>query len=468
MMKINLEFTDYLSIVPEIIVLVTASIVLLCSVFSKRKNLLLWISVIGLFFAFFATKNLENGQFFYEMLKMNVELMIPLKLTLFMGILGVLVAYNSFIEHPKRVGEVLSLILFSVLGMMLMIRANDLLIVFLGVELLSIGFYVLAGAFRKDVLSNEAAVKYLVLGAVSTAFLLMGIALIYGIAGSTNFPQIASFVQGEMSTSPIFWLSGIFLLAGLGFKIALVPFHFWSPDVYQGAPTAITAWMASVPKIAGFIVLFEIFVNVFRSKLPFFGVSQDFLLQAVALLTMIIGNFSALRQTDLKRMLAYSSIAHAGYIFVAIIIGNAANGAMNFYIFVYPLMNFAAFLFLLIWKGNNTEIKQFTGLGRKHAGIGIAMSVVLFSLAGFPPFAGFIAKYGIFVSAIQHEYYLLTIVGILTSFVSVYYYLNVVVTLFMKDESTVEFEIDAKSNAWLFGLLAISLVVLGVVPSLIY
>jgi len=467
MIQINLEFTDYLSIFPELIVLATASIVLLWSVFFGQKKTLLWISVIGLFLALWLVKYLENGQFFYEMLKMENGLFIPLKLTIFMGMLGVVVAYNAFIVQSERVGEVLSLILFSILGMMLMIRANDLLILFLGVELISIGFYVLAGAFRKNELSNEAAVKYLVLGAVSTAFLLMGIALIYGVAGSTNFPQIASLVQGEMNTSPIFWLSGIFLLAGLGFKIALVPFHFWSPDVYQGAPTAITAWMASVPKIAGFVALFEIFVNVFHHKLPFFGVSENFLLQMIALLTMIIGNFSALRQTDLKRMFAYSSIAHAGYIFIAIIIGNAANQAMNFYIFVYPLMNFAAFLFLLIWKGNETEIKQFAGLGRKHAGIGIAMSIVLFSLAGFPPFAGFIAKYGIFLAAIQQKYYLLTIIGILTSFVSVYYYLNVVVTLFMKDESAVQFEQDAKSNAWLFGLLSVSLVVLGVAPSLI-
>ncbi len=327
------------------------------------------------------------------------------------------------------------LILFSSAGMILMVQSINLIMVFLALEIFSLGIYVLVGITKDKKVAVEASLKYLLLGAFAAAFFLYGLTYIYGATGTLNLIQIANDVASGRVTSNLYLSLGASLvLCGLGFKIALVPFHMWTPDVYEGAPTPITAYMAVGVKAAAFAV----FIRIFGHSLPKFMFDWNVLLWILAVLTMSVGNICALLQDSVKRMLAYSSIAHAGYLFVAIVAGSKYSyGAILYYLLVYTFMNLGAFgvvIYVENLLGQKENIDSFKGLGFKRPVIGLCMAVFLCSLMGLPPTGGFFAKFLVFSSAIKAGYVWLVIIAVLNSALAAYYYLRVLITMYTREE----------------------------------
>jgi NADH-quinone oxidoreductase subunit N len=335
-------------------------------------------------------------------------------------------------------GEYYSLLLLASSGMSLMAASGDLVLTFLGLEILSMATYVLAGFKRADARGNEAALKYFLLGSFASAFLLYGIALIYGSTATTNYALIrqVTALQGEVPATLRVGLG--LLLVGFGFKVAIVPFHAWAPDVYEGAPTPVTAFMTVGPKAAGFAAL----VRVLVEALPALERDWTALLWVSSLATMVVGNVVALLQTNVKRLLAYSAIAHAGYILVGLVAHNRTGlQGVLFYLLVYTIMNLGAFSIILSFsrKGDSrVNLADYAGLGRRDPVAAAVLSVCLISLAGLPPMAGFTAKLYLFSAAIRDGYVGLAIVGVLTSVVSVFYYFRLMVVMYMQEPAAAD------------------------------
>jgi NADH-quinone oxidoreductase subunit N len=371
-------------------------------------------------------------------------------------------------EYKKNYGEYYALMLFSAVGMMLMAAGGNLVTIFLGLEILSIPIYILAGLFREDVKSNEAALKYLLLGGFSSAFLLFGIAMLYGGTGTFSLPELAKLIQAGGMNALTYLGLGL-LIVGFGFKISLAPFHMWTPDVYEGAPTSITAFMSVGTKAAAFAAFLRILLIVF----PSVKMEWDMLLWVVAVATMTIGNLTALAQTNIKRMLAYSSIAHAGYILVGVIAGNELGAiGILYYLLAYTLMNLGAFGVIILVsrkKDNYLNIYDYSGLGFQYPGLAAVMSVFMFALVGMPPTAGFIGKFYIFSAAVQAGYIWLVIIGVINSLISVYYYLRITVIMYMKpaEADLGPVETTAMVNATLV-LSALAVLLLGIFPGTIF
>ncbi|MEW5940453.1 MAG: NADH-quinone oxidoreductase subunit N, partial [Chloroflexota bacterium] len=358
-------------------------------------------------------------------------------LQLVCGLLGIALAYAYIKRTGIERGEYYALLLFSIVGMMLMAQANDLMIVFIALELLSLPLYVLAAFNRTRAESEEAGIKYFLLGAFSTGFVLYGIVLVYGATGSTNLAKIFELASAS-PPSLLLTIGAALILVGFGFKVAAVPFHMWTPDVYQGAPTAVTGFMSSGAKIAGFAALLRVFSVAF----PSLAADMTGVLWGLAALTMIIGNLLAISQTDIKRMLAYSSIAHAGYILMAFVpYGNAEVAPVSiaaglFYLIAYALTNFGAWAVVISLEGNDgtgLQISDYAGLFWRKRGLAVAMTVFMLSLIGFPPTIGMVGKFYLFRAVIDGGFPGLAIVGVLTSLVSAYYYLRVVVNMYMRE-----------------------------------
>jgi len=331
-------------------------------------------------------------------------------------------------------GEYYALLMFGVLGMMVMTSSHHFVTIFIGLEVMSLSIYVLCGLLRGNLSSVEAALKYFLLGAFATAFLLYGMAMIYGSTGLVDVAELKKFFLMKQPFSATMFIIGLgFLIVGFGFKIASVPFHMWTPDVYQGAPTSITAYMATGVKAAAFGALIRVFFTAF---VPFqFGWSE--IIWVLAVLTMCVGNITALVQRDIKRMLAYSSIAHAGYILVAFITGDRTlASSMLYYLMAYSFMNIGAFTVVIVLqkKGeNNSDLDSYAGLGTRHPFVALCMSIFLLSLAGVPPLAGFMGKFYVFSTAVKAQYYWLAIIGFLNSVVAAYYYLRVMMYMYFRE-----------------------------------
>lgn len=334
-------------------------------------------------------------------------------------------------------GEFFSMLFFSTMGMVVVVSALDFISLFIGIELMSLAIYVLVAFRRRDMFANEAALKYFLIGAFAIGFFLYGVSLIYGLTGSTSFQVIAAAVaEKELVTHPVFLLAIALILAGLGFKVSAVPFHMWTPDAYQGAPTPITGFMATAVKAASFAALLRLFSMCFMANQDnWMGV-----IMVLAVVTMTVGNIVALVQRNIKRMLAYSSIAHAGYILVGVAALSSNNttaaSAIMFYVTVYAFMTLGAFaLVSAIEKKGVTrglEEPDYAGLGLSHPFLGFCMAVFMFSMAGIPPTGGFFAKYYIFGAAVSEGLVGLVILGVLNSALSLYYYLRVIVVLYMQ------------------------------------
>lgn len=355
-------------------------------------------------------------------------------------LVGTLLVILMTVDYARRerihMAEYYFLLLMATVGMMLMAQSTNLVMIFLGLELLSIAVYILAGFDRTRKRSVEAALKYFLLGAFSTGFFLYGIALIYGATGSMDLTAIAAggtdAVTGSAAAGGTLFVAGIvLLLVGFAFKVAVVPFHMWSPDVYEGAPTSVTAFMAAGVKAGGFAA----FVRVFLSTFDAYADEWVPLLTTIAVATMVVGNLAAIAQSNLKRLLAYSSVAHAGYLLVALVSHNALGASsFLFYLLAYTFMTLGAFgVVIALGRRDepNEEMADLSGLGSRHPFLAAAMAVFMFSLAGIPPTAGFIGKFYIFSAAVEAGFGWLAVVMVLASVISVYYYLKVTVAMYM-------------------------------------
>ncbi|HXS81943.1 MAG TPA: NADH-quinone oxidoreductase subunit N, partial [Methylomirabilota bacterium] len=351
------------------------------------------------------------------------------------GVVSVLFAWHY--NKRTRIGqpEFYSLLLTAVMGMVVMAASNDLITIFLGLELMSLSLYVMVG-FRRNLLeSNEAALKYFLLGAFASAFLLYGIALLYGATGTTNLQRIGDFLgDTPLGRQPLILMGSLLVFTGFLFKVAAVPFHMWTPDAYQGAPTSVTGFMSAGAKAAGFAALLRILMRA----LPSLQHDWQPLLAVVAMLTMTVGNVTALLQNNVKRMLAYSSIAHAGYILVALAAGGPdGSAAAVFYLAVYSFMNLGAFALLTMMGRGSDEpvlVSDLAGLGFRQPLAGLALTLFMVSLGGIPPTAGFMGKVVVFGAAVKAGLiWPLVVVGVLNSVISVFYYLRITVALYMRE-----------------------------------
>ena len=350
---------------------------------------------------------------------------------------------NFIIDNKLDKFEYPIIILLSVLGMFFMVSANDLILFYLGLELQSLSLYILASIDRDNLRSTESGIKYFVLSALSSGLLLYGCSLLYGFTGSTNFELIASQLNRE-NTGAIFAM--VFILVGLAFKISAVPFHMWTPDVYEGAPTSITSYFAVVPKVAGLALLIK-FMNV-----PFSNILLEWqtIIIFLSIASMILGAVAAMIQKNSKRLLAYSSIGHIGYALAGVATGAIAGyQSAIVYISIYVIMNIGAFslLYLLKKDGQYKEnINDLSGISKKHPLLAISLLIILFSLAGVPPLGGFFAKFYVFVAVLEKEMYALAIIGLLTTVMSAFYYLKIIKTIYF-DDSLVTFELSQNRTA---------------------
>ena len=458
-------------LMPELVITLTLLIVLVFDLFdSISKSILGWMTIVGSGIALWVSIQMHQagtvGTQFNEMFKVdNFSLFFNI-IFLVSTILVTLISMSYLGRDDRKQGPYYLLILLATLGMMLMAAGNELIIVFLGLELMSLSLYVLAGYFRESPASSEAGMKYLLLGAFASAFFLYGIALIYGGAGTTNVPAIAEAITAP-NKSPLL-LAGMFLLiVGFGFKVAIVPFHQWAPDVYEGAPTTIAAFISAGPKAAGFAA----FLRIFMEALPSLQVEWSGVVIVLAMLTMTVGNVIAIAQTNIKRMLAYSSIAHAGYVLIGLAAANndGISSAM-LYLLVYCVMNIGAFGAVILAKtedGESLMISDYAGLGLRKPLLAMFMTIMLLSLAGFPPTAGFVGKFYIFKSAVQAGHIWLVIVGAINTAISAFYYLRVVVTMYMREPEE-ELPFTSYPSTLVVGLIiaAIGVLLIGILPSL--
>src|SRR5262252_200302 len=366
------------------------------------------------------------------------------------GILSLAISGPIVEREGLPAGEYYALMLFSLAGMILMAMASDLLIIFLALEVLSLGVYVLTGIRRDVPTATEAAFKYFLLGAFSSAFFLYGIAFTYGVAGSTRLEAVGSFLSAQaLSNNPLILVALGLLLVGFAFKISAVPFHMWTPDAYEGAPAIVTGFMSTGVKAAAFAA----FARVFLSSFEPFSADWAPIVWVIAAATMILGTVVGVAQTNLKRMLAYSSIAHGGYLLVGLVAANeVGKAAILFYLAAYAITNLAAFGVIALLgtrDRDNDELRDYAGLWYSHPGLSALMTVCLLSLGGLPPTAGFIGKWYIFSAAVAAGYYGLAIIGVLTSVISVFFYLRVVVMMYMQEPGaeTPRFHITAISMA---------------------
>ena len=467
-----ISLTDLTPIIPEIIVLLTAFTVLLVDLFAAKNNRSLTLAVttiIGLLLAMFAETQLHGKDItgFYGTVVADDFSILFEFIYMSVAIVTVFVSRHYIAENEMNFGEYYVLLLTAVSGMMFMTSGLDLLVIFIGLEVMSISSYILVGMKRKVAEANEAALKYLLLGAFSTGFLLYGISLLYGATGSTLLPTIITEIQKNGSGNPLVIVGMALVVVAMSFKIAIVPFHMWTPDVYTGAPTPVTGFLSGAAKAAGFAV----FIRVLMTGIPLDSANWENLLWLLAVLTMTVGNVMALQQNEVKRMLAYSSIAHAGYVLVAIVVGStSAISGVIFYSCAYALMGTGAFGILTIRDAGRVPrtFDDLAGYGKRNPTLALLMSLFIFSLVGLPLTAGFIGKFQIFSAALQEGWIWLTVIGILNSALSVYYYLRVLMFMYMREGALPEGAMVSGNTSGfaMTGLLgtAVAVLYLGIFP----
>ncbi len=474
----NLDFSSQAhfvwALLPEIVLCVTGFVVLLAGVWRKQREEapsdLGWITLGGILLAAVANGWLhgvrESGS--DHMFAVDGFRLFANWIFLLAAGLTVLISFGYVYRQRLQAGEFYALLAFSTVGMMLMAATRDLIVIFLGLEVMSIAVYTLTAFNRRDRKSAEAGVKYFLLGAFSTGFLLYGIALVYGSAGSTNVAHIAQAVTSGAAGGALL-IAGISLLAvGFAFKVSAVPFHMWTPDVYEGAPAPVTAFMSASVKAAAFVAFLRVFTVAFN------GVYEEWfgILWWLAAVTMVAANLMALVQPNVKRMLAYSSIAHAGYLLVAVTAANElAAAGLLFYLLVYTLMNIGAFAVVITVANQGEErlqIEDYAGYGRRQPLLAILFTVFLLSLAGFPGTGGFMGKLYLLLGAADSQLWILSVILVLATLVSYWYYLRVAWFMWMRDpvpdaEEFVQFQAPLPLRAALVAGAAIILF-LGIFP----
>ncbi|MBF0344605.1 MAG: NADH-quinone oxidoreductase subunit N [Nitrospirae bacterium] len=457
---------DLSVLVPELILLTLGMLLLLLELVVKKKVYIAVVALAGVLLAFFSlyTVNGSYGVMFQSTVYsyvFKVIFLINLCLTILLSIRYLEIQDSSH-------GEYYSLLVFSTVGMMFMVSAGNLIVLYLGLELMALSTYILAGFIRHEKRSTEAALKYFLMGAFSTAIILYGISLVYGTTGTMDIEKIGYYIHTNgLGSNPLLLIAVVLFIVSFSFKIAAVPFHMWAPDVYEGAPTSVTAFMSVGPKAAGFAVFVRVLLTVF----PILASHWSTLIIGIAVLTMLVGNLMALAQSSVKRMLAYSSIAHAGYVLLGLIPRSAEGvlGVMN-YLFIYTFMNIGAFSVLILlttedFKGEN--LKDFEGLAKTHPLTAAIMLVFMFSLTGIPPTGGFIGKFSIFMSLINAQHQWLAILAILFSVISAFYYLRVVMYMYMRQPQEGQAVIQLNTSIALrlaMGITLVMTLMLGMMP----
>lgn len=458
------------AILPEIILSVGGMLLILIDAFAPRAKQALAPVALMVFLAAAWSQNLflRDGHFFggtYEISAITVLFDITFLLA---GILALLFSREYLQREGIEDGAFYALLAWGTVGMMMMAKGLDMLIVVLGLEILSICIFVLVGFHRRIPISNEASLKYFLMGAFATGFILYGIAFFYGATGSTNFVKMSLwFAQND--ATPLLTVAFVLLMSGFGFKLALAPFHPWAPDVYQGAPTPVAGWLSVAPKAATLIALVRLF-DAMSPILP--KVNWMNMIAVLAVLSMIVGNAVAIVQRDLKRMLAYSGIAHVGYMMIAMLtVRDDSVAAVAVYTITYALMNIGAFGVVSLLNKNENDphtLDDIAGLGFRRKFYGFALAMCMFSLAGLPPTAGFISKFYVFKTAIESGHNTVALLGILASIISVYYYLRVVYYLYMKEPAEGTTPVASSGGVFAVGALMIAIVgilIIGIYPS---
>jgi NADH-quinone oxidoreductase subunit N len=458
---------EFYDILPLVIIGAGILVSLLIEMFKKEsESVISWLSVIFFIAAAFYSLATVNSVsvVMQNMLATGGTVNIFYFIFTFGAALVSLLSMDYLKKYGAFYGEFYLLLQTSVLGMMLMAGAKDLFTIFLGLELMSISFYALAGMNRKRLNANEASLKYFLLGAFATGFTVYGIALIYGMAGTTSITDIISRFP-QLSGNFIFITGILLFLIGFSFKIAAFPFHMWVPDVYEGAGTTVSGLFSTGGKAAAFSAIIVTLGTIFSSVVPHIFTPY---LAVIAVLSMLFGSIVAIAQDNIKRMLAYSSIAHAGYMLIGLAAGNFDGiSGIVFYLAAYTFMNLGAFGIIAIIEGKdeaNLSIRSYAGLGSRNPLLAGLMAVFMFSLAGIPPFAGFFGKYYVFISAIESGLTWLAVIGVISSVISVYFYLRIVVLMYFKEP-----EGDLSVTQTNTGLLAVVIsvllvIVLGVAP----
>lgn len=468
---------EYLRVLPEIILVAVATLIMLLEAVSSgdRKNLFGFISIAGLAASAwgtmiaYAAKGDTAGLAFHNMLVVDGFATFFRLLVIAVGILTILCSTQYLRNEQANGGEFYSLVLFSIAGQSLMAGANELIMVFIGLEISSIATYILAGYLRDDPRNNEAALKYFLLGSFATAFLLYGVAWIYGITGSTNLDVIHTALSTPSANHPmvLVGIAAALMFVGFAFKISAVPFQIWAPDVYQGAPAPVSAFMSAGPKAAAFAVFLRVFLVAFGP----INDRWEPIVWIVALLTMMVGNFAALLQTNVKRLLAYSSIAHAGYVLVAVAAQSEIGiSAAMFYLAAYAMMNVGAFAVVthIARKGEKyVNVQDLAGLGVRQPMTAALFTIFLLSFIGVPLTGGFFGKFYIFKAALNSHLVWLTVIGLLNSAVAAYYYLRIIVVMYMEEPAESMQELPPLTGGLKTALFATALatLVLGIFPS---
>ncbi len=466
---------DYLRFLPEIIMVVVGTLIMVLEPLlgENKRNTFSAVTLIGFIAALVAAvaANDHPGLSFSNMLIVDGFATFFRVLVIAVGILTVLSSSQYLRQEHAASAEYYALLLFSITGQCVMSTANELIMIFIGLEISSIATYVLAGYLRDDKRNNEAALKYFLLGSFATAFLLYGIAWIYGSTGSTNLAEIRnSLVTGNGSHGlTLAGTAAALMFVGFAFKVSAAPFQIWAPDVYQGAPAPVTLFMSAGPKAAAFAVFLRVFMTAFG---PITTRWEPFVWSS-ALLTMVIGNFAALMQTNIKRLLAYSSIAHAGYVMVALAAHSQIGvAAAMFYLAAYALMNIGAFAVITHFSRQGEKfvnVEDLAGLGWKQPGTAAFFSIFLLSLIGIPLTGGFFGKFYIFKAALDSDLVWLSILGLLNSAVAAYYYLRIIVVMYMQEpgESTVTLEPLSPGIRTTLWATALGTLILGIYPTLL-
>ncbi len=478
----TLATTDLVTILPALVLLGWASLLLIADLFIGRKMLTASIALLGVLVSGgLLAMQMQSARGvpvagFNGMIVADGFALVLQGIFLIGAFIGILIAMEYLPRHGLERGEYYSLLLFATTGMMFMALARDLIVVFVSLELLSIPLYVLSGFARPRLMSEEAAMKYFLLGAFASGFMVYGIALTYGGTGTTSLAGVAQALSGTALNLPLSLVGMGLIVVGLGFKVAAVPFHMWTPDVYQGAPTPVTAFMSVGAKAGGFAALLRVLVMAFPAAAAEWGM----VVTIIAGLTLILGNVVAISQSDIKRMLAYSSIAHAGYILIAVAaaqdpaVAPYAIGAAAFYLLTYTFTNLGAFAVVMTVErvdGTGTRIEDFAGLSKMRPLLALAMALFMLSLTGMPPSAGLVGKFFVFQAAIRASadnpwMVALAIIGVVTSVISAFYYIRVVVMMYFRDGAGETVLKPALAAATL--ITALVTLLLGIVPGPVF
>jgi NADH-quinone oxidoreductase subunit N len=467
----GLSTSDFYYILPELVITGGALLVLIADVVlpRERRAALAWITllVIGATLASLAPFTSTHVEVAHGLLAVDRFAIFFKIVFLVAAAITVLMSVRYLAVEGASPGEYYFLILCATLGMMVMAGGIDLITIFIGLETMAVSFYILAGFIKPSQRSNEAAVKYFLLGAFSLGILLYGMSLMYGLSGTTNLRVMATSFE-PLSRDPRLVLAVILVVAGVGFKIAAVPFHMWAPDVYEGSPTPITAFLSVGSKAASFAMLIRIFVE----GLPAMSADWRLLFWVLSIVTMTVGNVAAVTQTNIKRMLAYSSIAHAGYVLIGIVAGTARGiTATLVYLMIYSFMQLGAFAVVVMLRRVDVagdELKDFSGLHVRHPFAAFAMLLFMLSLGGIPPTAGFMGKFWLFSAAIDAHYYGLALVGVLNSAISLYYYIRIVVFMYVKEDIAGSEPTTSPALALALAVAVAATLVLGVYPRLLF